>query len=56
MDEKVSSELGVVVYAAKFDRVKLECSLKSAMRSKSHKNTINFVKKFVVRSMDISLL
>ena len=53
MDEKVSSELGVVVYAAKFDRVKLECSLKSAMRSKSRKNTINFVKKFVVTSVSL---
>ena len=56
MDEKVSSELGVVVYAAKFDRVKLECSLKSAMRSKSRKNMINFVNRFDVTSIGVSLL
>ena len=56
MDEKVSSVLGVAVCAIKLDRGKLECSLKSAMRRTSHKNTINFVKTFVVRSMDISLL
>ena len=52
----MSSELGVAVYAAKLDRVKLECSLKSAMRSKSRKNMINFVKKFVLTSIGVSLL
>ena len=56
MDEKVSSELGVAVYAAKLDRVKLECSLKGPMRSKSRKDMINIVKKFVVTSIGVSLL
>ena len=41
----MSSELGVAVCATKLDRVELECSLKGPMRSKSRKNTINFVKK-----------
>ena len=44
----MSSVLGVAVCATKLDRVELDCSLKSAMRSKSRKNTRNFVKKFVV--------
>ena len=56
MDEKVSSELGVAVCATKLDRIVLECSLKSAMRSKSHKNTICFVKKFVVPSIGVGLI
>ena len=56
IDEKVSSELGVAVCATKLDRAELECSLKGPMRSKSRKNTINFVKKFVVTSIGVSLL
>ena len=52
----MSSELGVAVCATKLDRVELECTLKSAMRSKSRKNIINFVKKFVVTSTGICLL
>ena len=56
MDEKVSSELGVAVRATKLDRVELECSVKSAMRSKSRKNTIDFVKKFAVTSIGIGLV
>ena len=56
MDEKVSSKLGVVICATKLDRVELECSLKTAMRSKIRKNTINFVKKFVITSIGVSLL
>ena len=56
MDEKVSSELGVAVCATKLDRVELECSFKSAMRSKSRKNTIDFVKKFAVTSIGIGLV
>ena len=44
------------VYAAKLDRVELECSLKGPMRSKSSKNMINFIKKFVVTSIGVSLL
>ena len=56
MDEKVSSELGVDVCATKLDRVEHECSFKSAMRSKSRKNKIDFVKKFVVTSIGIGLV
>ena len=56
MDEKVSSELGVAVCVTKLDRVELECSFKSAMRSKSRKNTIDFVKKFAVTSIGIGLV
>ena len=56
MDEKVSSELGVAVCTTKLDRIELECSLKSAMRSKSRKNTIYFVKKFVVTSIGVGLV
>ena len=52
----MSSELGVAVCATKLDRVELECSLKSAMRSKSHKNTICFVIKFVVPSIGVGLV
>ena len=52
----MSSELGVAVCATKLDRVELECSLKSAMRSKSRKNMINFVKRFDVTSIGVSLL
>ena len=43
MDEKLSSELGVAMYATKLDLAKLECSFKSAMRRKIRKNMINFV-------------
>ena len=56
IDEKVSSEFGVAVFATKLDLVELECSFKSAMKRKSHKNMINFVKKFVVTSIGVSLL
>ena len=35
----------MAVCATKFDLVKLECSFKSAMRSKRRKNMKNFVKK-----------
>ena len=52
----MSSELGVAVCASKLDSVELECSLKSAMRSKSRKNTICFVKKFVVPSIGVGLV
>ena len=52
----MSSELGVTVCATKLDLVELECSFKSALKSKSHKNMINFVKKFVVTSIGVSLL
>ena len=41
----MSSELGVAVCATKLDRAELECTLKGPMRSKSRKNTMNFVKK-----------
>ena len=40
----MSSELGVAVCATKLYRVELECSFKSAIRSKSRKNAINYVK------------
>ena len=56
MDENVSDELEVAMCANTLDLLELEYSLKSAMRSKSRKNTINFVKKFVVRSIGVSLL
>ena len=56
MDQKVSSELGVAVCATKLDYVKLECSLKSAIRSKSRKNMLNVLKKFVITSIGVSLL
>ena len=52
----MSSELAVVVCATKLDRVELECSLKSAMRSKSRTNMTNFVKKFVLTSIGVSLV
>ena len=52
----MSSELGVAVCATKLDCAELECSLKGPMRSKSCKNMINFVKKFVVTSIGVSLL
>ena len=56
MDEKVSSVLGVAVCATKLDCVELGCSLKSAIRSKSRKKILNFVKKFVVTGIGVSLL
>ena len=43
MDEKVSDELEVPVCATRLDLVKLECSFKSVMRSKSHMKIINFI-------------
>ena len=42
MNEKVSDELEVAVWTIRVDLVKLESSLKSAMRSKNRKNLINF--------------
>ena len=52
----MSSELGVAVCATKLDLIEIECSFKSAMKSKIHKNMINFVKKFVLTSIGVSLL
>ena len=52
----MGDELEVAVCATKLDSVELECSLKSAMRSKSRNNTICFVKKFVVQSIGVGLV
>ena len=46
----------VAVCTTWLDLVELECSFKYAMKRKSHKNMINFVKKFVVTSIGVSLL
>ena len=56
MEDKVSSDLLVAVCATKLDLVELECSFKSAMRRKIRKNMINFVKKFFLTSVGVSLL
>ena len=48
--------MGVAVCITKFDLVELECSFKSAMRSKRCKNMTNFVKKFILTSMGVSLV
>ena len=42
-DEKVSDELEVGVCATRLDLVKLECSFKSTIRSKTRKNMLNFI-------------
>ena len=55
----MSDELEVGVCATRLDlamRSKLECLFKSAMRSKSHKNMIDFVKKFAVTSIGVDLV
>ena len=46
----------MAVCATKFDLVELECSFKSAMRSKSSTNMTNFVKKFVLTSIGVNLV
>ena len=56
MDEKMGDELEVAVPTTWLALVELECSFKSAMRRKIRKNMINFVQKFVLTSVGVSLL
>ena len=56
MDERPSDGLVVAVCAIRLDIVELECSLKSAMRGKSCNNMINFVEKFILAAVTVSLL
>ena len=52
----MGDELNVAVCTTWLDYVELECSFKSAMRRKIRKNMINFVRKFVLTSVGVSLL
>ena len=56
MDEKVGDELEVGVCTTWLDLMEFECSFKSAIRRKIRENMINFVKKFVLTSIGVSLL